>query len=380
MLLSPGRAFASAPALGDAPPRPRTAPRLRPGPAPAAHASGLAIADLAADAKRLDDLGAYGPELDELRQLHDRVKPDADLEIAMALAESRLGLRDAAWKRLTGPVLVAAEHDSMPATRRRDYQSERDRYWVNGSFDGWHWYIVRARAELGATLAKWHEARVAADAAVAARPLAGKEWLILAVCAGHDGDLETSRHAADVAAELDPTLPEAFYLRGVFAWRDGRRMEAQDRFRTAVSLDSSYRAAATALVRAQLPFGHPDSLPAELLTGERAAGLLTSPLGPKLEEFVQMDQPTLIVRSIKAALPDSGRHGTAADLTLPVLVNRQGRIVLHELPWFDAGRIPPSVVSAVLGALPMWRFSPALKHNEPQPVWTAIQLTLHSGS
>src|SRR5439155_105707 len=81
----------------------------------------------------------------------------------------------------------------------------------------------------------------AAEACVAARPLAGKEWLILAVCAGHDGDLEASRRAASAAVDLDPTLPEAQYLHGLLAWRDGRRAEAQDRFRTAIALDSTYR-------------------------------------------------------------------------------------------------------------------------------------------
>jgi hypothetical protein len=379
-----GGAQGSAPALGDAPPRPRQAGAPKPAArahGPASRNSGLSITELAAEAKHYDDQSAYGLELEALRELRQRAKPDADLEIALALTEARLGHHEDALKRLNGPLVVAAEHDSMPVIRRTDYQQERDRQWVNGAFDGWLWYIVRARAELAATLGRWHEARVAAEAAVQARPLAGKEWLILAVCAGHDGDMETSRQAAQTAFDLDPTLPEASYITGLYAWRDSRRAEAQDRFRTAVSLDSTYRAAATALVRCQLPFGRPDSLPAALLTGPREAGLITSATGPKLEEFVQMDKPAVITRSVTAALPDSLRRGLEhVQMTLPILVDRSGRIVLHELPWFEPARIPATSVAALLEALPLWRFSPALRHGEPQPVWTAIPFSLQAGN
>src|SRR6185369_6108405 len=141
---------------------------------------------------------------------------------------------------------------------------------------------------------RWHEARQAAEVAVAARPLAGKEWLLLAVCAGREGDRGAAETAAARAAVLDPTLPEARYLAGLFAWRGGRRAAAQSEFRAAVALDSSYRAPALALVRSRLPGAAPDSLPAEFLTGVREVGMLTSPMGPKLEEFVQMDTPASI--------------------------------------------------------------------------------------
>ena len=366
----------SAPALGDRPPAKKPAPP----PNAAATRAALTPAELAAEAKSYEDIGGYARALETQLELEDRVKPDADLEIAIALNEARAGRRLDAWKRLYGPLLTAAEHDSMPTSRRRDYQSERAEQWLNGAFDGWHWYIVRARAELGAALGRWHEARAAAEACVAARPLAGKEWLILAVCAGHDGDLEAAKRAASTALDLDPTLPEAYYLDGVFAWRDGRRAEAQHRFRGAVSLDSTYRAAAAALVRCRLPFVKADSLPAELLTGVREAGLVTSPAGPKLEEFAQMDMPATIARRAMAAIPDSLRRGLPpVQMTLPVLVDARGRIVMHELPWFEAGRIRAPVVSVLLSSLPLWRFRPAIRHNEPQPMWTAIPVELEPG-
>jgi len=375
--IAAGAAQSFAPALGDKPPKP----------APVQHAprapsdAGLSPAELASEAKGLEDNAAYARALEVQLELRQRVKPDADLEVAIALNEARSGRLEDAWNLLYGPVLSAADHDSMPASRRRDYQSERAQQWQNGAFDGWHWYIVRARAELGARLGHWREARAAAEACVAARPLAGKEWLILAVCAGHDGDLEASRRAASAAVDLDPTLPEAQYLDGLLAWRDGRRAEARDRFRTAIALDSTYREAAAALARCRLPFAKPDSLPGPLLTGVREAGLVTSPAGPKLEEFVQMDMPAIITRQVSAAIPEAQQHELpSVQMLLPVLVDRNGRIVLHELPWFAADRLPTPIVTALLSSLPQWRFRPALRHDEPQPMWTAIPMQLQGGS
>lgn len=366
-------AGAQAPALGERAKAPKaTTPRAR--------AASVPASEIAAEAKSYDDAGAYGRSAETLRELRARVKPDLDLDIALALAEARSGRLDAAWALLTSPAAIAAEHDSMPESRRHDYTWTRDADWINGTFDGWHWYLHRARAELAAARGDWRVAAENARAGVAARPVAGKEWLILAVCAGHDGDLEGARAAARRAMELDPTLPEARYVSGLLAWRDGRRAEAQDLFRSTLALDSTYSAAATALVRCRLPFARPDSLPASLFVGIREAGLLTSAARPKLEEFVQMDTPAIIAKPIYAAMPDSLRKILPRlSMTLPILVDTRGRVVLHELPWFEESRLPAAALSVLLSSLPLWQFSPALRHGTPQAVWTAIPLSLDAG-
>ena len=93
-----------------------------------------------------------------------------------------------------------------------------------------------------------------------------------------------------------------------------------------------------------------------------------------------MDTPATITKPIYAAMPDSLRRGlTALTMTLPILVDQRGRIVLHELPWFEATRLPPPALAILLSSLPLWQFSPALRHNEPQAVWTAIPLSLDPG-
>ncbi len=369
-------ALAQAPALGEraAPPKPaaKSSARTRPASVPAA--------EIAAEAKSYDDAGAYGRSAETLRELRARVKPDLDLDIALALAEARAGRADAAWDLLTSPMAIAAEHDTLPESRLHDYTWNRDSQWINGTFDGWHWYLHRARAEIAAMRRQWHVAVENARASVAARPAAGKEWLILALCSGHDGDLEGARAAARTALELDPTLPEAHYMNGLLAWRDGRRAEAQQLFRSTLALDSTYSAAATALVRCRLPFAKPDSLPAALFVGAREAGLLTSGARPKLEEFVQMDTPAIITRPIYAAMPDSLRKVIPKlSMTLPILVDARGRVVLHELPWFAENRVPPAALAILLSSLPLWEFSPALRHGVPQAVWTAIPLSLDPG-
>jgi len=374
LVVSAAAAVAQAPALGDRPVAPKPAKS-----ASSTRPPGVPVSEIAAEAKSYDDAGAYGRAAETLRELRQRVKPDLDLDIALALAEARSGHSDAAWALLTSPAANAAGADSMPQSRRHDYPWNRDTQWTNGTFDGWYWYLHRARAEIAAARGQWNVAHENARASVAARPIAGKEWLILALCAGHDGDMEGARHAARTALELDPTLPEANYLNGLLAWGDGRRAEAQELFHTALALDSTYAAAATALVRCRLPFAKADSLPAALFLGARKAGLLSSAVRPKLEEFVQMDTPTTITRPIYAAIPDSLRRGLPPlTITLPVLVDAHGRVVLHELPWFEANRLPAPALAILLSTLPMWRFSPALRHNDPQTVWTAISLSLDS--
>ena len=335
--------------------------------------------DQAHEARLLEDSGAYGQAAAALRALRRRVAPDADLELALALDEARSGDADSARARLYGPPLTAALVDSLPVTRRHEYDWDRDQRWTNGGFQGWHWYVARARAELDAALGRWEEATVAARAAVAARPLAGKEWLVLAVCAGRAGHADEARAAADQAATLDPSLPEALYLSGLWAWKAGHRAGAQQRFRAAVALDSSYREPAFALVRSRLPGAPPDTLPAEILTGVRAVGLLTSPLGPKVEEYVQMDHPATIVRQELIPIPDSlGARLEPVRLVLPILVDERGRAVLHELPWFSPDQLPSAVVALLAQSLPAWRFTPARRLDRPHRVWASV--SVHYGT
>jgi tetratricopeptide (TPR) repeat protein len=332
--------------------------------------------EIAHDARVLEELGAYTRAAETLRKLRGRVAPDADLDLALALDEARAGMLDSARVLLWGPTLGAALVDSMPTDRRHVYGWEREGLFINGRFDGWYWYVARARMEVASALGRWSDAHEAARQAVAARPLAGKEWLALALTAARDGADEEMRLAAGNAARLDPSLPEAQYVAGLLDWRAGRRSEAQERFRAAVGLDSSYREAALALVRAQLPGSRPDTLPAVLLTGVRRAGLLTSPARPKLEEFEQMDSPAAITKRGQPQMPESITAGLGdIELILPVLVDEHGRAVLHDLPWFPQANLPEAAVGAIVASLPEWRFHPATKNGLPQRVWAAVQYT-----
>jgi tetratricopeptide (TPR) repeat protein len=211
---------------------------------------------------------------------------------------------------------------------------------------------------------------------VAARPLAGVEWLVLAICSGRAGSSDEALSAARQALILDPTLPEAYYVNGIFRWRAGLRSAAQASFRQAVALDSTYRQPALALVRSRLPSTPPDSLPDAFLNGIREAGLLISRAQPKLEEFIQMDSPPALVKREMLPVPDSLSAGlNEIAMNLPVLVDSQGHIVYHQLPWFSASRLPGPVVGWVLESLPHWQFTPARKLGSPQPAWAAVSLS-----
>jgi len=354
--------------------RPAGAARRAPPPA----ASRKTPIQLGAEARGLEELGAYAQARETLRALRGRVAPDADLELALALDEARTGQADSAAARLWGRLLSKAVADSMPETRRAPYPGQREAMWINGRFDGWYWYVARARAELAAAKRRWPEARDAARLAVAARERCGKEWLILAVCAGRAGDLDEAARAARAAAWRDPTLPEAQYLAGLFDWRAGRRAAAQQAFRAATALDSSYRAPALALVRSQLPGVPPDSLPVELLTGAREVGLLTSPARPKQEEFFQADIAASILHQDVLALPDSLR-GTfkLGQIYLPILVDERGHAVLHELPWSSTERLPDPLLRLTLESLLHWSFSPAIRLGKPQRSWANIRIALN---
>ena len=386
LLSEPAHATASSSAPAPIAPstaRPGTAPKAAATPhrAPAAATRAPAppsrktVLQRAAEARSLEDLGAYGQAASALRELRGRVAPDADLEIALALDEARTGQLDSAATRLWGPLLSRALADTMPLARRHTYGWQREGVWTNGRFDGWHWYVARARAEVAARRGRWAEARDAASEAVAALALSGQEWLILALCAGHAGDLDVAERSARRAAWLDPTLPEAQYLAGLFDWRAGRRAAARESFRAAVALDSSYREPALALVRSLLPGAAPDSLPGRLLTGVRAVALLTSPARPKLDEFVQMDTPATILQQDLPALPDSlkGRF-KPVQMYLPIMVDERGRAVLQELPYSTPEQFPEALERLTLLSMSGWRYTPATRHGVPQRVWANVQI------
>lgn len=342
-------------------------------PARAADDAGRAPILIAGDARVAEQADAYGRARDLLRTLRGRVAPDADLELALALDEARTGQLDSAAARLSTPMMDAALVDSMPIQRRQDYPWQREPAWLDGRFTGWNWYVARARAEVFAALHRWPAAREAARHAVEARPFSGKEWLALAICAGQTGDTALAGRAARTAAALDPTLPEAQYVVGLVDWREGDRHEAQARFRAAVALDSTYREPALALVHMMLP-GPPHSFPATFLTGIRQVGLLTSPLGPKLEEFHQMDVPATITHREPVILPDSirARLEEPVDLIVPVLLDKHGHAVLNELPWFSPEKLPPAAAVAFISTLPRWTFSPARRLDENRRVWVTV--------
>ena len=366
--------------------RPRAAGTAAPGarrttaskPAAPAPASRAALLAHAKEVRALEDLGAYGQAREALRALRSRTGPDPDLEIELALLEARSGQLDSAAARLWSPALTAALSDSMPVTRRERYGWDRGPLWLNESFDGWNWYVARARAEVASSLGRWPEARDAARLSVATRPLAGKEWLVLAVCAGRAGDLDEAAEAARRAALLDPTLPEAQYLVGLHEWRSGRPRTAHEMFRAAVALDSLYREPALALVRLRLPAAPPDSLPVDLLTGVRGTGLLTSRQRPKVEENIQMDSAPSATQGPGVTVPDSLRAGWAEDqVTIPVLIDARGRVVLHEWPWFDLSRMPAEGVGLTVRSLLEWRFQPALHLGKPEPVWGKVNIAFN---
>jgi tetratricopeptide (TPR) repeat protein len=335
---------------------------------------GPSVEELAAEVRQLEDRGAFGIAVQRLNDLRPRLKPDGDFELTLALDEARSGQYDKAWRRLNDSLLAAAIRDTNPQARWHEYGPARWQQWLDGKFDGWHWYVARARAEVGLALGHWNEALEAARIAVGARPITGKEWLVLAVCAGRAGSMAEARDAARQAVLLDPTLPEAWYVHGLLEWHGGKRNEAQELFRTAVRLDSTYRPPALALVRARLPSARPDSIPREILTGAREAAILTSPVRPKIEELHEVDVPAKVTRPIYAALPDS--LSGLGKLALPVLVDTRGVIVLHDLPWVDPTRISLSALSQILNSLTLWRFDPAQRHGAPSPTWTSVQIDL----
>jgi len=365
------------------PAAPKTA--AKPAPAkssakPAPAKPGAKPIDVALVARSLEEQGNYAGALTQLKILRGMQGPDADLELAIALDEARTGLSDSAWVRLHGPILTAALADTAGVARRSEYPFQREGAWVNGGFDGWYWYVARARAELAVARRDWREAMAMANRSAQARPLSGKEALLLALAASHSGDAALGEAAANWAAYLEPWLPEAHYLAGVWAWRNGRRAEARDAFEHAAAIDSSWRDPVLALSRLSLPGSRPDSLPVRYLTGARACSQLTSARRPKQEEYVQFDRTPALVFNPQPQLPDSLR--TLLGLQKPtnvfvqVLVSETGQALLLELPYVTEAQVPASVVNFIQDQVGRWRFIPAIKFEKPQRAWASVQYTL----
>lgn len=337
-------------------------------------------AEVASAARTREDDGAYGLALEGLRELRALVALDGDLELATALDEARANLLDSAWVRLTAPVLSAALADTGGPERWRDYPFQREPFWLNGRFDGWYWYVARARAEVALRLGRWSEARDAARIAVRARPLAGKEHLLLALCLAHTGDEAGAGREAARASRLDPMLPEARHLEGLLAWRAGDRAAARAAFRAALAVDSTYRAPALALARLLVPGLGPGPLPVRYLGGLRRAAELTSRVRPKLEEYVQYDQIVALVGRPVRAVPESLKAGMGMTkpirLYLTVLVDERGRAVLNELPWVPPGRLPEPLIAEILGDATRWTFRPATKLGRPRAAYATVEYEL----
>lgn len=329
---------------------------------------------IATEARDLEDRGAYARAADLLTTLRGRQGPDADLELALAIDEARAGRVDSAAARLSGALVSSVAYDSLPRERRGHYSWRREQTWIDGAFTGWPWYVWRARAEVAARQGRWQEATDAARVAVASRPMSGKEWLVLAVYAGHAGLDAESAMAADEAKRRDPTLPEAFYLSGLWSWRGGRRAEALVSFARAVELDSSYGEPALAMMKARLPGMRPEPLPTEVFSGIRRAALLTSSEQPKVEEFEQMDTPARVSIRRDPPIPDSlAALMQPNDLLLQILIDARGRVVLNDLPWFTPAELHPDYLSQILAASLEWRFIPARRTGEPRAIWATIK-------
>jgi hypothetical protein len=335
------------------------------------------LLDLARQARDLEDFGLYDSAGVVLDRLRGRARPDPDLDLALAIDRARAGQLDAARALLDGPALRAAAFDSTPPARRRPYGPRREESWFGGRFEGWTWTAARARAEVLARVGDWTGARRAARAALRERPLAGTDWLVVAVCSARLGDLEAAEREARTAARLDPMLPEAHYLVGLFDWRGGRRAATLERCAAAIALDSLYAPAIRARQRLRFfPGAAPDTFPTAFLTGLRAADLLTSPDRPKIEDDQHLDQNAVVVQRTMVPIPDSLQiEIPPLRLVLPVLVDADGRAVLCHLPWIAPGDLPGPLVGILLESLPLWRFSPARRFGRPVASWAGVTIS-----
>lgn len=352
------------------------------GPTPGGGAPSRGAADpqaafqTAAAARLHEERGDYAAALGEWGKLRAGTRPDADLELATALDEARAGQIEAAAARLAGPLLAAAGLDTLPYDRYRAYPAARESLYLNGAFDGWHWYVWRARAEVAATRGRWDEAATAARQCVAARPLSAADWLLLAVSAGRAGSADEARRATARAVALDRGLPEALYLESLWAWKDGRRTDAQAGFRAALGMDSTFHAAMVALVRCGLPGASPEELPTEVLTGPRAVGMLTSAAGPKIDDPTKRQRPTRLMNVIGPQLPrEMIRRMASPYIRFSLYVDREGRVILAELPWYPPDLYPAPVIAELVAVLHLWRFEPRPPEDGVRGVWVELSHT-----
>ena len=158
------------------------------------------------------------------------------------------------------------------------------------------------------------------------------------------------------------------------------RTEAQQHFRLAARLDSTFRAAALALPRTLLAGIKPDSLPGAFLLGARECAQLTSAVRPKLEEYIQMDEAPALIFHPMPALPAPLQQSLALSkplhLYLHVLVSERGEPLLLDLPYVPRSAMPGGVVGHIAQAIQTWRFRAAVRHGEPQRGWASVEYVL----
>jgi len=133
-----------------------------------------------------------------------------------------------------------------------------------------------------------------------------------------------------------------------------------------------------AMIRSRVPGVAPDTLPTATLTGVRRIGLLTSPARPKPEEFEQMDIRATLMTSPDSAVVDSLIPGVKPfQVTVSVLVDERGRVVLNEIPWFSPAQIDYRKITRILNATPGWVFNPAQRLGRPRRVWVGVDFYLN---
>ena len=327
--------------------------------------------ELAKNAQAFEEIGAYARALEELQKLRPLVKRDADLELEMALLQARLASWDSAAVLLANLPLTKAMTDSQPASRRVPYPWQKPLVWTNGQYDGWSWYVWRARAELAAQRRDWSQALANQERAARERAWSGKEWVLLGVFQARVGRWEDAARSFDRGLLLEPILPEAHYYKGLSDWRSGHRGDALVDFGEAIRLDSLFDEAVLARARLRLGTGHVDSLPPWLLRGRSADALLTSMERPKYEEMVQPDQPAGALEAPQPHYPPSiPPFGTGHTAMIPVLVGEDGRVLIADPPYMNPAQWPDSLIGAAVGVLRDWRFFPGRRSGVPIRSWS----------
>lgn len=345
-------------------------------PAPTDPETRKLAARLALDVRSYEEMGSYALAAEALHKLRGLVPVDPDLELALALNLARSGRLDSAATMLYDSVLTRALVDTLARKHFEIYGWRHEQSYFGGKFDGWYWYVARARLEVQASRGRWPEALAAARICVRSRPLAGIEWYLFALCAARGGAFDEARPAAERATRLAPILPEAHYLAGVLEWRDGQRALAQQQFRFAVDMDSSYREPAVALSRVRLPVP-PDSLPVRLMIGPRQAELVTSPVRPKYDEFIQLDRQGVILKRVAVTIPDSLVTRFKPTTVRPlVLFDERGHAVIHEDGWAESTSAPETIVGLVSAAVRGWEMSPAIRLGSPQALWLELDVDI----